>query len=46
MNAYDKALDVLNGLDDAQLEIVPSLKLEVESYRQIYQTKLNKDEDK
>jgi predicted negative regulator of RcsB-dependent stress response len=46
MNAYDKALDVLNGLDDAQLETVPSLKSEVESYRQIYQAKLNKDEDK
>lgn len=46
MESYDKALDVLNDLEEEQLDTVPSLKSEVESYRQIYQAKLNKDEDK
>ncbi len=46
MESYDKALDILNDLEGEQLDTVPSLKSEVDSYRQIYQAKLNKGEDK
>ncbi len=46
MELYDKALNVLNDLETDQLNTVPSLKSEVDSYRQIYQAKLNKGEDK
>jgi hypothetical protein len=45
MESYDKALDVLDDLDDESLDTVPSLKSEVDSYRQIYQAKLDKGED-